>query len=381
MSIAPNPSETSRLVDTRSSSYVPPTPPITPPGTSPILPIPALCLSPASTGKEPSADPLDTPPVSRPITPARTPSPVSQERTFGLTLGIPSARPSTIRSHSSPFLDSIMPTRRSLANPVSGLRAMSPPLRSPSALLPRLVDPSEPSTSWPRRRVSLSVNGSPNTLPGPLLANPHPYPQPHTISHTHGRHHPHTRRRARTLSFPVRTSKHVPPSRRLFRSRRNVLTILILLSLFLVGTVIVLSSVSYYLALPAWAFLSEAEVPWRPSDAIKPLKYSPPGTARHQKREPQLSPEEEATLPEPIEEWPMDPESLWDVDGEGSGSYWMEKSWDGHVEGTEDWTRLYNVTARPGERMPRLIHQTWKDDTLPLKWRKAFKECREGMQD
>jgi len=35
----------------------------------------------------------------------------------------------------------------------------------------------------------------------------------------------------------------------------------------------------------------------------------------------------------------------------------------------------------PGEKIPRLIHQTWKDDQLPEKWRKAWKECREGMPD
>jgi len=35
----------------------------------------------------------------------------------------------------------------------------------------------------------------------------------------------------------------------------------------------------------------------------------------------------------------------------------------------------------PGEKIPRLIHQTWKDDHLPEKWRKAWKECREGMPD
>lgn len=31
--------------------------------------------------------------------------------------------------------------------------------------------------------------------------------------------------------------------------------------------------------------------------------------------------------------------------------------------------------------MPRIIHQTWKSDTLPEKWRKSWRECREGMPD
>ena len=36
----------------------------------------------------------------------------------------------------------------------------------------------------------------------------------------------------------------------------------------------------------------------------------------------------------------------WDVDGRGTGEYWMRKDWDGHVEGTHDWTRLNNVTTQ-----------------------------------
>jgi hypothetical protein len=31
--------------------------------------------------------------------------------------------------------------------------------------------------------------------------------------------------------------------------------------------------------------------------------------------------------------------------------------------------------------MPRILHQTWKDNTLPEKWRLAWRECREGMPD
>ncbi|KAK4686177.1 hypothetical protein P7C73_g3955, partial [Tremellales sp. Uapishka_1] len=71
----------------------------------------------------------------------------------------------------------------------------------------------------------------------------------------------------------------------------------------------------------------------------------------------------------------------WGVDGAGSGGYWMREDWDGRVERTDSWERLENVTTRVGEKIPRLIHQTWKSDHLPDKWRKAWKECREGMPD
>ena len=190
------------------------------------------------------------------------------------------------------------------------------------------------------------------------------------------------------MSLPVRTSRHgSAKTQPTHRSRKAIYILIVLLSLFLLGTVIVLSSVSYYLAIPDYSNLTELEVGWRPSDAIPTLKYSPPGTAKQHKRE-----ESEAVADSVEEDVPMtsvvdddavfpDESSEWDVDGPGTGGYWMQKDWDGRVEGTSDWTRLYNVSTRHGENMPRIIHQTWKDDTLPVKWRKPWKECREGMPD
>ena len=133
------------------------------------------------------------------------------------------------------------------------------------------------------------------------------------------------------------------------------MVLLVLLTLFLVGTVVVLSSISYWLAIPAWAPLTEDEVAWTPADAIAPLKYSPPGTAIPKRMLP-LNEDEERDEREELaqefletstgyedEDWL---EQQWDVDGRGSGAYWMVKDWDGHVHDTHDWERLYNVTAR-----------------------------------
>lgn len=39
-------------------------------------------------------------------------------------------------------------------------------------------------------------------------------------------------------------------------------------------------------------------------------------------------------------------QTVWDVDGEGTGGYWMRKDWAGSVEGMTSWERLFNVTAR-----------------------------------
>ncbi|OCF44096.1 MIPC synthase [Kwoniella heveanensis CBS 569] len=217
------------------------------------------------------------------------------------------------------------------------------------------------------------------------------------------------------------------------RTRKIVITLLVLLSLVLIGTVVVLSSVSYYLGIPSWAYLTESEVSWRPEDVIKQLQdpaSSLPSRRTVQRRQDwaevseaqvesataavegimgtdalpeswkELEQEmEELDAAEESEELPSYDDSvevvtsgdavastseesdIWGIDGQGSGGYWMQKDWDGRVQGTDSWERLYNVTTRPGETIPRLIHQTWKSDQLPEKWQKAWKECREGMPD
>ena len=85
--------------------------------------------------------------------------------------------------------------------------------------------------------------------------------------------------------------------------RRTVHILLFVLGLFLLGTVVVLSSVSYYLSIPNLAYISEEE----------------------------LSPS-------------------------------------------------YNSTRRP-ERIPKIIHQTWKSETLPDKWIPVSEGCRNLMPD
>jgi len=121
---------------------------------------------------------------------------------------------------------------------------------------------------------------------------------------------------------------------------------LVILTLFLVGTVVVLSSVSYYLAIPAAAYLSETEVVWTSDDAIKPLKYSPEGTAKSHRRQLDADVFDLEVEAEEIGAAENASTTEWDVDGPGSGQYWMRKDWDGHVDGTHDWSRLNNVTTK-----------------------------------
>ena len=87
-------------------------------------------------------------------------------------------------------------------------------------------------------------------------------------------------------------------------SRRALFSFLTVLALFLVGTLIVLSSISYFLAIDPAAYILERDV-------------------------------------------------------------------------SENVTSI-NSTQ---ERIPRIIHQTWKTETLPLRWQGISQACRAMMSD
>jgi len=92
--------------------------------------------------------------------------------------------------------------------------------------------------------------------------------------------------------------------------RRTVHVLLFILALFLLGTVLVLSSVSYYLSIPDLAYITEKEL----NDVSTPNNQN---SSHHR---------------------------------------------------------------RP-ERIPRIIHQTWKSETLPDRWQAVSEECRALMPD
>lgn len=91
---------------------------------------------------------------------------------------------------------------------------------------------------------------------------------------------------------------------------RTLYVLLSILGLFLLGTVIVLSSVSYYLAIDKAAYLSDFEVPT------------------------------------------LDNATRWNATEHGQV-----------------------------ERIPRIIHQTWKSETLPTRWKGISQACRDMMLD
>ncbi|KAF8165248.1 glycosyltransferase family 32 protein, partial [Crassisporium funariophilum] len=92
--------------------------------------------------------------------------------------------------------------------------------------------------------------------------------------------------------------------------RRALYVFLSVLALFLLGTVVVLSSVTYYLAIDPIAYLSEQQVPI------------------------------------------LDNSTRWNAAAHGKV-----------------------------ERVQRIIHQTWKSETLPPRWRGISQACRDMMPD
>ena len=92
--------------------------------------------------------------------------------------------------------------------------------------------------------------------------------------------------------------------------RRALHVALVVLALILVGTVVVLSSITYYLSINPAAYLSELEVPF-----------------------------------------------------------------------LSNTTRWNTTDHGQPQRIPRIIHQTWKSDELPSRWRGISQACRDMMPD
>lgn len=92
-------------------------------------------------------------------------------------------------------------------------------------------------------------------------------------------------------------------------ARRGLIGVLVILALFLLGTLAVLSSVSFYLHIDNVAYLEDEEI------------------------------------------------------------FRLERLYDDHKFTRED------------EKVPRIIHQTWKTDVLPDRWRIVAQGCRDLMPD
>ncbi len=131
--------------------------------------------------------------------------------------------------------------------------------------------------------------------------------------------------------------------------RRTLQVVLSLLALILLGTVVVLSTISFYLKIDTAAYLTEEEVgasendwTWNATDEGK------------------------------VERIPRILHLKIDT-----AAYLTEEE----VGASEnDWT--WNATDEGKvERIPRILHQTWKTETLPDRWKDISQECRDMMPD
>jgi mannosyltransferase OCH1-like enzyme len=92
-------------------------------------------------------------------------------------------------------------------------------------------------------------------------------------------------------------------------ARRGLIAVLTILALFLLGTIVVLSSVSFYLHIDSAAYLEDDEI------------------------------------------------------------FRLERYYDDHK------------LTQADEKIPRIIHQTWKTDVLPDRWRIVSQGCKDLMPD
>jgi hypothetical protein len=135
------------------------------------------------------------------------------------------------------------------------------------------------------------------------------------------------RGRSKSTSFSISTIKKNPSN-----FRRNLfISLLVILGLFLLGTVLVLSSIQKYLYIEDWAYLNELE--------LGGYNEKTAGRIEEFQQEGPAPTDEEAASGQAG--W--DQSAVWGPEGKGTGSYWMRNDWDGKVAET-DWNRLSNVT-------------------------------------
>lgn len=119
--------------------------------------------------------------------------------------------------------------------------------------------------------------------------------------------------------------------------QKLIIASLIILGLFLLGTVIVLSTIQRYFRIEDWAYLSESEIGGWSN-----------GAGENGLIPPLVDLNSTWSISDASEYGDEDQEdaSLWGPNGRGTGGYWMQKDWDGTVRDTDSWERLYNVSLK-----------------------------------
>lgn len=119
-------------------------------------------------------------------------------------------------------------------------------------------------------------------------------------------------------------------------SRRPLLVFLSLLSLWLIGTVAVLSSATWFFGIPSWALLTDGDVPTWPGEA-----WLAPSTLADSPAVAAGSSDLDDLLDVAPSSGAADAAAAIAV-AAASGAVSTE-AWDGYVPGTEDWSHLNDV--------------------------------------
>lgn len=149
---------------------------------------------------------------------------------------------------------------------------------------------------------------------------------------------------------------------------------LTLLTVFLCGTVIVLSTVVTYFGVDYRDVITETEMRLHERWAAQASSSTPVGGDQKTIEVPDVQPvgEEEALV-----EWA-------EFDGAEEGMLEGEDAYGGEVRRRQEddstavvaeSEQLLDELAVPKMRIPKIIHQTWKEETLPERWEKVRQSC------
>lgn len=170
---------------------------------------------------------------------------------------------------------------------------------------------------------------------------------------------------------------------RLF-SRRATQVLLILLALVCVGTVAFLSAVNAYFSIDKSAIIlaeelgTWEEISFTGDRSSLALKTRYPQLADTLNSKPALTTnmtkKEKALIDEAIANAKHAAEAAKKAGFSNDDGVFIPPVRDNSV-------KVWNATTDPPEKIPRIIHQTWKDKTLPSNWQEVRDECAQMHPD
>lgn len=158
-------------------------------------------------------------------------------------------------------------------------------------------------------------------------------------------------------------------------TRRVTNYLLIFLALFLIGTIAFLSTVNAYFSIATSAYITPDEL-----GTWEEIKY---GASELQSKD-ALDFAQRHPL---LAKWVLLPSSSPSSETVGKSGF-VEGSPQDLSDGTSGKDRIFRDNSpkppnpdSPPEKIPRIIHQTWKDTVLPPRWKAVRDECAKMHPD